>query len=136
MFLILFYCFIFKDSSGSESDEELRPKSTARMSRKFKVFLKLIDSIKIILAIKPRVAPTDSVLLFFQTNERGETPLQVACINGNIKRVQKLLQQVIFIDLVMFVAKSLVRGSIIHSFHNFTKTSTPSQVELCDQNFL
>lgn len=33
-------------------------------------------------------------LFAFQRNEKGETPLHRACIEGNLKKVQKLIEQV------------------------------------------
>lgn len=33
-------------------------------------------------------------LIAFQRNEKGETPLHRACIEGNLKKVQKLIEQV------------------------------------------
>ena len=38
----------------------------------------------------------------FQRNEKGETPLHRACIEGNLKKVEKLIEQVFHIVITLY----------------------------------
>ena len=47
-----------------------------------------------------------SVLLFYlQLNDKGETPLHKACIDGNFKRVKVLIDQVSICTLFRYIMK-------------------------------
>lgn len=53
---------------------------------------------------KPRSSRRNQKSLQFRRNEKGETPLHTACINGNLALVQRLLDQVtstIYFSLVI-----------------------------------
>lgn len=38
----------------------------------------------------------------FQRNEKGETPLHRACIEGNLKKVEKLIEQVFHVVITLY----------------------------------